>query len=321
LPKAAAEFSCPRPEQKRYNEIGFDTLFVKELMFMKNIIVTGCHGQLGIAVNKLLGSREDYHLINTDVAELDITKVDKVLELAREVKPYAIINCAAYTAVDAAEEHLDLNYKINALGPRNLAIAAAETGAKLVHISTDYVFPGDNPKPLTEFDPVGPKSVYGITKLAGENFVKDFARNYFIIRTAWLYGEGKNFVRTMLRLSETHEEVSVVNDQFGSPTSTAELAKAIECLLPTDNYGLFHGTCEGSTSWDEFTREIFRLAGRTTKVNSVSTAQYQEKNPQAAPRPHYSILDNYMFRLTTDFMYKDWQSALDDYMTEQGYKA
>ena len=268
-------------------------------MFMKNIIVTGCHGQLGIAVNKLLGSREDYNLINTDVAELDITKVDKVLELAREVKPYAIINCAAYTAVDAAEEHLDLNYKINALGPRNLAIAAAETGAKLVHISTDYVFPGDNPKPLTEFDPVGPKSVYGITKLAGENFVKDFARNYFIIRTAWLYGEGKNFVRTMLRLSETHEEVSVVNDQFGSPTSTAELAKAIECLLPT----------------------IFRLAGRTTKVNSVSTAQYQEKNPQAAPRPHYSILDNYMFRLTTDFMYKDWQSALDDYMTEQGYKA
>ena len=259
-------------------------------MFMKNIIVTGCHGQLGIAVNKLLGSREDYNLINTDVAELDITKVDKVLELAREVKPYAIINCAAYTAVDAAEEHLDLNYK-------------------------------DNPKPLTEFDPVGPKSVYGITKLAGENFVKDFARNYFIIRTAWLYGEGKNFVRTMLRLSETHEEVSVVNDQFGSPTSTAELAKAIECLLPTDNYGLFHGTCEGSTSWDEFTREIFRLAGRTTKVNSVSTAQYQEKNPQAAPRPHYSILDNYMFRLTTDFMYKDWQSALDDYMTEQGYKA
>lgn len=297
---------------------------------MKKIIVTGCNGQLGIAVNKLLGEDDQYSLVNTDVSDPGFVKVDKLLDITNiedveqfvsEVKPYAVINCAAYTAVDAAETHLDLNYKINALGPRNLAIAAEKYGAKLVHISTDYVFPGTSEAPLTEFDPVGPKSVYGITKLAGENFVKEFSSHYFIIRTAWLYGEGKNFVRTMLNVAKTHDEVTVVDDQFGSPTSTKELAKAIACLLPTENYGLFHGTCEGSTSWDEFTREIYRLAGVATKVKSVSTEEYQAINPQSAPRPHYSILDNYMFRLTTDHRYADWKDALDVYMTEMGYKA
>lgn len=297
---------------------------------MKKIIVTGCNGQLGIAVNKLLGEDDQYCLVNTDVLDPGFVKVDKLLDITNiedveqfvsEVKPYAVINCAAYTAVDAAETHLDLNYKINALGPRNLAIAAEKYGAKLIHISTDYVFPGTSEAPLTEFDPVGPKSVYGITKLAGENFVKEFSSHYFIIRTAWLYGEGKNFVRTMLNVAKTHDEVTVVDDQFGSPTSTKELAKAIACLLPTENYGLFHGTCEGSTSWDEFTREIYRLAGVSTKVKSVSTEEYQAINPQSAPRPHYSILDNYMFRLTTDHRYADWKDALDVYMTEMGYKA
>ena len=295
---------------------------------MKNIIVTGCGGQLGIAINRLLEADDAYHLVNTDVApsdfvrvdnSLDITDVDKVVSFVKEVKPYAIINCAAYTAVDAAESHPDLNYKINAIGPRNLAIAATQTGAKLVHISTDYVFPGTSEKPLTEFDPVGPASVYGITKLAGENFVKEFADNYFILRTAWLYGEGKNFVRTMLRLSETHDEVTVVDDQFGSPTSTTELAKAIAMLLPTDNYGLFHATCEGYTSWDEFTREIYRLAGRSANVISVSTQEYQSRNPQAAPRPHYSILDNYMLRLTTDHVFADWKDAIAVYLKDMGY--
>ncbi|MBR2995668.1 MAG: dTDP-4-dehydrorhamnose reductase [Lachnospiraceae bacterium] len=297
---------------------------------MKTIMVTGCNGQLGIAVNKLFGEKEDVRLFNTDVSDpgftrvdsfLDITNVADVTKLVREIKPDAIINCAAYTAVDAAEEHLDLNYKINALGPRNLAIAARETGAKLVHISTDYVFPGESEKPLTEFDPVGPRSVYGITKLAGEEFVRQFADRYFILRTAWLYGEGKNFVRTMLGLSERFEEITVVCDQFGSPTSTTELAKAIEALLPTENYGLFHATCEGSTSWDEFAREIFRIAGKTTRVVSVTTDEYQSAHPAAAPRPHYSILDNYMLRLTTDFTFADWHDALSDYMDQMGYAA
>lgn len=297
---------------------------------MKNIIITGCNGQLGIAVNQLLGSSEEYRLINTDVNQtgripidqkLDITNVDMVLSFVKEIQPYAIINCAAYTAVDAAENHKDLAYKINAIGPRNLAIASRETNAKLIHISTDYVFPGTVSRPLTEFDPTGPKSIYGITKLQGENFVKEFADRYFIIRTAWLYGEGNNFVRTMLRLSETHKTITVVDDQFGSPTSTKELAKTIAYLLPTDNYGLFHGTCEGYTSWDVFAREIFHLAGRNTEVISVSTEEYQKANPQSAPRPPYSKLDNYMLKLTTDHVFADWKDALYVYMDEMGYLA
>ena len=287
---------------------------------MEKIIVTGCNGQLGRAINKEIGGK--YEIVNTDVFEgdgitpLDITNVDAVLNLAKEVKPAAIINCAAYTAVDKQESDVDLSYKINAIGPRNLAIAATETGAKLVHVSTDYVFAGNGTKPYVEFDAVGPVSVYGKTKLAGEEFVKQFADRFFTIRTAWLYGDGKNFVKTMLSLSEKYDEVSVVKDQLGTPTSTAELAKAISYLLPTDNYGTFHGTCEGSTNWADFTEEIFKLAGKSTRVNHVTTKEYLEKNPQAAPRPAYSILENYMLKLTTDFMFADWHDAIAQYIKE-----
>ena len=288
---------------------------------MERIIVTGCNGQLGRAINKELAG-SGFELINTDVFEgegitpLDITNVDAVVDLARTTKATSIINCAAYTAVDKQESDVDLSYKINAIGPRNLAIAATEVGARLVHVSTDYVFDGNGTRPYIEFDKTGPVSVYGRTKLAGEEMVKQFARNYFIVRTAWLYGDGKNFVKTMLGLSETHDELNVVCDQVGTPTSTKELAKAIHFLLGTDNYGIFHGTCEGNTNWADFTEEIFRIAGKNTKVNHVTTKQYQEMNPQAAPRPAYSILENYMFKLTSDFMFADWHDAISDYLKE-----
>ena len=280
---------------------------------MEKIIVTGCNGQLGKAVNKLYANDGRYELVNTDVGELDITNIDEVLSFAREVKPYAIINCAAHTGVDACETEADKAYKINAIGPRNLSIAATETNAKLIHISTDYVFDGKGTRPYTEFDAVGPQGMYGRTKLAGENFVKQFADRYFIIRTAWLYGDGKNFVKTMLRLSETNDKVRVVKDQVGSPTSAEELAKAIAFLLPTENYGLFHGTCEGDCSWAEFTEEIFRLAGKKTVVEPITTEEFGAK----APRPAYSILENYMFKLTSDFMFADWHDAIAKYMKEQ----
>lgn len=286
---------------------------------MKKIIVTGCNGQLGRAVNELYVGNTEYELVNTDfgvegVTDLDITNLDSVIKMFREVNPYAIINCAAFTNVDGCEVSRDVAYRINALGPRNLAIASTETGAKLMHISTDYVFPGNGTQPYTEFDTPAPKSMYGATKLAGENFVKQFAKDFFIIRTAWLYGDGKNFVKTMLRLSETHDTVSVVNDQLGSPTSAKELAKAIAYLLPTQNYGLFHGTCEGMCSWADFTEEIFRLAGKSTKVNRVTSAQYKEMNPQSADRPAYSVLENYMLKLTGDFMFAEWHDAIAEYL-------
>lgn len=290
---------------------------------MKKILITGSNGQLGRAMNVELAGSE-YELYNTDVAEgenihpLNITNVEEVMDAVREIRPYAIINCAAYTAVDAQENDVDTAYRINALGPRNLAIASRETGAKLLHVSTDYVFKGDNDRPYIEFDKTGPVSTYGRTKLQGENFVRDFAENYFIVRTAWLYGDGKNFVKTMLRLSEDHEEVSVVSDQLGSPTSAKELAKALHYLLPTENYGLFHGTCEGDTNWADFTEKIFKLANKKTRVNHVTTAEYKKMNPQSTDRPAYSILDNYMLRLTGDYRFADWEQAIEEYLSESG---
>lgn len=280
---------------------------------MKKIIVTGCNGQLGRAINQELAGNTEVSIVNTDVAELDITSVDKVLALVREVKPYAIINCAAHTAVDACETDLDNAYRINAIGPRNLSIAATETGAKLIHVSTDYVFDGKGTRPYVEFDAPNPQGAYGKTKLAGENMVKDFADRYMIFRTAWLYGDGRNFVKTMLRLAENGDKVRVVEDQVGSPTSARELARAIASQLFTDNYGLFHATCEGNCSWADFAREIFRLAGKDTYVEGITSAEFAAK----APRPAYSILENYMLKLTGGYQFADWHDALDYYMKVQ----
>ncbi len=276
------------------------------------IFVTGCNGQLGRAVNLQYKDDPNVTFVNTDVADLDITKVDDVMGAVKAEKPDVIVNCAAHTAVDACETDWDNAYRINAIGPRNLSLAANEVNAKLVHISTDYVFDGKGTRPYTEFDKVDPQGAYGKTKLAGEEFVKDFANRYFIIRTAWLYGDGKNFVKTMLRLSETNDAVSVVNDQVGSPTSAKELAGAIAHLIPTDNYGLFHGTCEGVCSWADFAEEIFRLRGLSTKVNRITSAEFNAK----APRPAYSVLENYMLTLTTDYKFAQWEDAIAEYMKE-----
>ena len=283
---------------------------------MKKIMITGCNGQLGRALNSLYEKEQNIEIINTDVfpgdhiTPLDITDVDAVLSFVKERKPDAIINCAAHTNVDKCETDIDNAYKINAVGPRNLSLAATETGAKLMHISTDYVFDGNGSRPYRETDPVGPQGAYGRTKLAGENFVKEFSDRHYIIRTAWLYGDGKNFVKTMLRLSETHDKVRVVRDQVGSPTSASELAKAVAYLLPTENYGLFHGTCEGDCSWAQFTEEIFRLAGKDTVVEAITSEEYGA----AVKRPAYSILENYMFKMTTDFMFADWHDAIAEYL-------
>lgn len=286
---------------------------------MKKIMVTGCNGQLGRAINKEY-AKDDVEYINTDVAEgegvisLDITDVDAVLALAEKARPDVIINCAAHTNVDACETQWDLAYRINAIGPRNLSIAASKYDIKLIHVSTDYVFPGTSPKPLTEFDAVDPISAYGKTKLEGENFVKEFAPKHFIFRTAWLYGDGKNFVKTMLKLSESHDVITVVSDQFGSPTSAAELAKMIHFLEPTENYGTYHATCEGQCSWADFAVEIFKKAGKDTVVKYVTTEEYNSP----AKRPAYSVLDNYMLRLVAGsrFQMAEWKDALDVYMKE-----
>ena len=265
--------------------------------------------------------------------------------MALDKKPDVIINCAALTNVDGCEKMWDLAYKINAIGPRNLAIAATTVGAKLVHVSTDYVFAGTERAPRTEFDEPNPISAYGKTKLEGEHFVRQFAEKFFILRTAWLYGDGKNFVKTMVRASKTHDEVSVVCDQFGSPTSAVELAKMIHFLEGTDNYGnelhheysflraalrngptdvtstvnFFHATCEGETNWADFTEAFYKKLGIKSRLRSITlpVREYANMNPDAAKRPAYSNLDNYMLRLTTDqFAMANWEDALDVYLKD-----
>lgn len=288
---------------------------------MKKVLVTGCNGQLGRAIQKEYAGNVTFIL--TDVAEgegitsLDITDIDAVMSLVLNEKPDVIINCAALTNVDGCEKMWDLAYKINAIGPRNLAIAATAVGAKLVHVSTDYVFAGTERTPRTEFDTPDPISAYGKTKLEGEQFVRQFAEKFFILRTAWLYGDGKNFVKTMVRVAKTHDEVSVVCDQFGSPTSAVELAKMIHFLEGTDNYGIFHATCEGETNWADFTEAFYAKLGITAKVNHITSEEYAKMNPEAAKRPAYSNLDNYMLRLTTDqFAMANWEDALDVYLKD-----
>lgn len=276
---------------------------------MRKILVTGCNGQLGRAINKEY-QNDDVELINTDVEQLDITDVKQVVDFVKKEQPDVIINCAAHTNVNACESQWDLAYKINAIGPRNLSIAATMVGAKMIHVSTDYVFDGTATTPYNEFSPVAPLGAYGKTKLSGEEFVKQFANRFFIVRTAWLYGEGKNFVKTMLELGEKNGEVNVVCDQYGSPTSAKELAKMIHVLEPTDNYGIFHGTCEGYCSWADFAEKIFELAGVAAKVNRITTDEY----PTPAKRPAYSVLDNYMLKLTTSFEFKQWEEALVEYL-------
>lgn len=277
---------------------------------MSKILVTGCNGQLGRAINKKYEGNLAYELINTDVQELDITNVDEVVRMVDTVKPDVIINCAAHTNVNKCESDWDNAYRINAIGPRNLSIAATKVHARMMHISTDYVFDGTATVPYKEFDATNPCGAYGKTKLEGEKFVQQFADRFYIVRTAWLYGDGNNFVRTMLNLAKTNDEVRVVGDQFGSPTSTRVLADIIAALIETDNYGIFHGTCEGSCSWADFTDEIFRLSGVDTKVNHITTEEY----PTPAKRPAYSVLEKYMLKLTMNYTVEDWKTAIQEYI-------
>lgn len=282
------------------------------------LLITGSNGQLGRELNKQLINRTDITVFNTEVREdtenniipLDITDFDSVMETTRELKPDIIINCAAHTAVELCETDKENAYKINAEGPKNLAIAAKANGAKLVHVSTDYVFEGNGEKPYIETDMVNPQSVYGTTKLAGEKFVQQYCEEYFIIRTAWLYGDGKNFVKTMLRLAENNTEIRVVSDQYGTPTSTKELAGMILYLMGKNYYGIYHGTCEGSTTWYEFAIEIFKETGKDIKVIPVTTEEY----PTPTKRPAYSILENQKLNALGGYQMKHWKDALKEYL-------
>ena len=282
------------------------------------ILITGANGMLAKSVRKRLEGNE---IICTDVEDLDITNEEEVSRKVTEIKPEYIINCAAYTAVDKAETAGEIVEKINADGPKNLAKAAKENDCVLVHISTDYVFGGDLDveKDYKEDDPKLPVTAYGITKLHGEEYIEQNTDKYYIFRTAWLYGDGNNFVRTMLKLGETKDEISVVNDQHGSPTYAEDLAniitEAIEKKIP---YGIYHATNEGYTTWYDFTKAIFEYAGILCKVNPVTTEKYIEMMKiTQAKRPKNSQLSKQKLK-EQNIEVPKWEDALKRYLQAEG---
>ena len=272
------------------------------------ILITGANGMLG---TDLVSQLTEHSLLALTQDDLDITDRTATMTIVKEHRPEVIINAAAYTNVDLCEDVIDEAYRVNALGPRNLAIAASAVGASLVQISTDYVFSGDQPDARREYDETSPVSIYGKSKLAGEIAVRQHNANHFIVRTAWLYGlYGKNFVTTMLRLANERGEISVVNDQIGSPTYTVDLAKAIASLIKTDAYGTYHLSNAGVCSWYDFAKAIFELANVDVKVQPITSDQLERK----AKRPSYSVLDNQMWRLQGFAPLRDYQEALADYL-------
>ena len=282
------------------------------------ILITGANGMLAKSVRKRLEGNE---LICTDVEDLDITNKEAVKEFVAKIKPEYIINCAAFTAVDKAETAGEIVEKINADGPRNLAKAAKENGSVLVHISTDYVFGGDLDveKDYKEDDPKNPVTAYGITKLHGEQAIEENLDKYYIFRTAWLYGDGNNFVRTMLKLGETKDELNVVSDQHGSPTYAEDLAnfigEAIEKKIP---YGIYHATNEGYTTWYDFTKAIFEYAGIVCKVNPVTTEKYIEMMKiTQAKRPKNSQMSKDKLK-EQGIEIPEWEDALKRYLKAEG---
>ena len=284
---------------------------------MKKVLLIGADGMLGGELRERL--EKNYEVYGTTLATLDITDREAVLAKAKEVNPYFIINCAAYTNVDGCETNEDLALAVNGTALANIAEAAKQEDATLIHISTDYVFPGNLPidQIYTEDMEPAPVSAYGRTKLVGErNAAK--AEKYYILRTAWLYGlGGKNFVKTMLRLSKDHDVLTVVNDQHGSPTSTTTLCSIIEQVMEKEPaYGVYHSTNEGFTTWYEFTKKIFEIAGIKTEVKPITSKEYKEMYPQSSDRPANSQLSKEKLHSVGIYPEK-YEEALKKYLAEE----
>ncbi len=254
-----------------------------------NILVTGANGQLGRSIQKISAEQPQYVFFFTDVPELDITDYEQIDAFVKKNSIEALVNSAAYTAVDKAETEKELADKVNHLGAKVLGEVARDNGIPLVHVSTDYVFCGEGCHPLKETDPTDPSGVYGLTKLLGEKALESVGCDVAIIRTAWLYSEfGGNFVKTMMRLSAERDEINVVYDQVGSPTYATDLARAMMVVLNAGirGFNLYHFSNEGVISWYDFTKAIFEETGAKTKVNPIESDKY----PSPTKRPAYSVL-------------------------------
>ncbi|EOS39970.1 dTDP-4-dehydrorhamnose reductase [Lachnospiraceae bacterium M18-1] len=274
------------------------------------ILVTGVKGQLGHdVVNEL--KKRGHTPIGVDVEEMDITDSTAVEQEMKKDALDAVIHCAAYTAVDAAEDNREICMRVNADGTRNIARVCRELDIKMIYISTDYVFDGEGERPWEPDDARNPLNVYGESKYQGELAVEEYLEKYFIVRIAWVFGvNGKNFIKTMLRLAETHKEINVVNDQTGSPTYTYDLAVLVADMAETEKYGRYHATNEGLCTWYEFAKEIFAQAGVDIKVNPVSSEEF----PAKAKRPHNSRMDKSKLTQNGFRLLPSWQDALKRYL-------
>jgi dTDP-4-dehydrorhamnose reductase len=309
----------------------------------RTVLITGSTGQLGSDLVRVLGN--NHQIIPATRADFDITNLQATLNFIVDAKPDVILHPAAFTDVDGCESQQDKAFLVNGIGTRNVAIAAQTVDATLFYISTDYVFDGTKTEPYREYDRPNPQTIYGKSKHLGEEFVKEQLNKFFILRIAWLYGQhGNNFVKTMLKLAQEKKELQVVNDQYGTPTWTVDIAQQIKKLLATEAYGTYHCTSEGNCSWYEFALEIFKSAGYQVEVASdgyahlVSTNQQlrtsdqelstknqeprtitlttvtSQQFPRPAKRPANSVLDNYMLRLQGLDIMPNWKEALKKFM-------
>lgn len=278
---------------------------------MLKILVTGVGGQLGYDVCRELDARQIENK-GVDLVDFDITDAEATRNYIVSYHPDAVIHCSAWTAVDKAEDAVDAVRAVNTEGSRNIAAACKEIGAKMLYLSTDYVFPGTGDRFYEPEDTTGPLGIYGATKLGGEMAVKELLDQYFIVRISWVFGiNGNNFVKTMLRLAETRNEINVVCDQIGSPTYTADLAPLLCDMIQTDRYGTYHATNEGICSWAEFAQEIFRLAGKQVRVNPIPTSEY----PTRAVRPLNSRMSKDKLDQAGFTRLPHWKDALQRYLS------
>ncbi|MGG3581700.1 dTDP-4-dehydrorhamnose reductase [Priestia megaterium] len=276
----------------------------------QKVLITGANGQLGKELVELF-TEKGFEVYGFGRDKMDITNQVQVQEIIGAVKPDIVIHSAAHTKVDLAESEPDQAFLINAYGTRNVAVAAEAVGAKLVYVSTDYVFDGTTNKPYNEFSPTSPLGVYGKSKLAGEQFVRDLHSKFFIVRTSWVYGKyGANFVKTMLKLGEERKELSVVSDQIGCPTYTLDLANAILELINSEKYGIYHISNSGSCSWYELAKEIFKEAKMEIKVIPCTTAEF----PRPAARPAYSVLEHMSIELNQFSSIRSWRKGLSAFI-------
>jgi dTDP-4-dehydrorhamnose reductase len=282
---------------------------------MKKILVTGANGQLGSEIKELAGSYPHFNFIYTDIAEFPLDKKAEIIANFNKIQPDIVINCAAYTAVDKAEQDIETADAINHLAIATLATLCQQSGAKLIHVSTDYVFDGTSPIAYKEDDKPNPKSVYGVTKLAGELACVKNCPDSIIIRTAWVYSEfGNNFVKTMLRLMTERESIGVVNDQIGSPTYAGDLAQVILTILDSKKWesGMYHYSNEGEISWFDFAKDIKEIAGKTCEVNGIPASSY----PTPAERPAFSLLDKTKIKAVYGIVPPNYKLSLKKMMSK-----